>query len=58
MMLTIPGIESYIAEGLLADKLVLGLPWYGFVYKCVSLSPVSMVENQNSTILYNTKLYK
>ena len=41
VLLLIPGIKEYIAHGIPADKLVFGLPWYGYIYRCLSLSPVS-----------------
>lgn len=31
------GINSYKKLGILADKLILGLPWYGYDYPCVSI---------------------
>ena len=43
-MFPVPGNESYTAEGIPADKLVLGLLWYGYVYKCLWSSPIDAVE--------------
>ncbi|GFO06692.1 Di-n-acetylchitobiase, partial [Plakobranchus ocellatus] len=31
------GVESFLKQNISADKLVMGLPWYGDVYQCVSL---------------------
>ena len=36
---TAEGIQKYIALGIPADQLVLGLPWYGYDYPCLSVSP-------------------
>ena len=35
---TAEGIEKYIALGIPASRLVLGLPWYGYDYPCLSVS--------------------
>ena len=31
-------MEQYILEGIERDKLVLGLPWYGYDYTCLELN--------------------
>ncbi|RUS75440.1 hypothetical protein EGW08_016790 [Elysia chlorotica] len=35
--LTQAGVESFLNKNIPASKLVMGLPWYGDVYQCVSL---------------------
>ena len=35
---TLSGIRGYLAEGIPAEKLVLGQPWYGYDYPCLTLS--------------------
>ena len=35
---TIVGLQGYLDLGVPPDKLVLGLPWYGYDYPCLSLS--------------------
>ena len=35
---TASGIQAYLDLGISPDKLVLGLPWYGYDYPCLSLS--------------------
>jgi len=32
---TVRGVKEYIAEGISEDKLVLGVPWYGYDYPCI-----------------------
>ena len=32
-----PAVEEYLALGIKPEKLVLGLPWYGYDYPCVDL---------------------
>ena len=39
---TVAGVESYISLGISPDKLVLGLPWYGYDYPCLSLTDDSI----------------
>lgn len=36
------GMEGYLDLGIPADKLVLGLPWYGYDYPCLSLTEDSV----------------
>ena len=36
------GIEDYLALGIPAEKLVLGLPWYGMKYPCLEIDEVSL----------------
>ncbi len=31
----ISGVNRFISIGVPADKLVVGVPWYGYDYKCV-----------------------
>ena len=38
------GILSYRALGIPSEKLVLGLPWYGYDYPCVSVSTSNVCE--------------
>ena len=33
-----PGIGEYLALGIRPEKLVLGLPWYGYDYPCLKLN--------------------
>ncbi|KAI6658132.1 Di-N-acetylchitobiase-like [Oopsacas minuta] len=33
---TLSGIESYLKSGINSSLLVLGLPWYGYIYTCLS----------------------
>ena len=35
-----PGLERYIDIGVPADRLVLGVPWYGYNYPCLAMSEV------------------
>jgi di-N-acetylchitobiase len=35
---TISGVEGYLSFGVPKDSLVLGLPWYGYDYPCLSLT--------------------
>lgn len=35
---TAKGLQQYISLGITPDKLVLGLPWYGYDYPCLNLS--------------------
>ena len=35
---TASGVQAYIDLGISQDKLVLGLPWYGYDYPCLSLT--------------------
>ncbi|CAG5123935.1 unnamed protein product, partial [Candidula unifasciata] len=35
--ITSRGIESYMRKNISASKLVLGLPWYGYIYNCTKL---------------------
>ncbi|XP_077994306.1 di-N-acetylchitobiase-like [Glandiceps talaboti] len=35
---TISGMEDYIKSGISPDKLVLGVPWYGYDYPCQNLT--------------------
>ncbi|BFZ25412.1 hypothetical protein BsWGS_28451 [Bradybaena similaris] len=35
--ITSQGIDSYIRKNISASKLVLGLPWYGYIYNCTKL---------------------
>ena len=32
------GLQSYFDLGIKASQLVMGLPWYGYIYPCVSFS--------------------
>lgn len=32
------GIDSYTTLGIPAEKLILGVPWYGYNYECISLA--------------------
>ncbi|KAL5479510.1 hypothetical protein EMCRGX_G023037, partial [Ephydatia muelleri] len=38
LITTEDGIKKYIIEGVPAQSLVLGLPWYGYDYPCLSVS--------------------
>ena len=31
------GIQLFVKEGIPTSKLVLGVPWYGYVYSCATL---------------------
>lgn len=31
----INGLEQYLALGIAPQKLILGVPWYGYVYPCL-----------------------
>jgi di-N-acetylchitobiase len=33
------GVEDFLALGLDAQNLVLGVPWYGYIYTCLSPLP-------------------
>ena len=35
---TASGVQSYLDLGIKAEKLVLGLPWYGYNYPCINLT--------------------
>lgn len=35
---TISGIQEFLDLGIAADKLVLGVPWYGYNYDCVQMT--------------------
>ena len=39
---TVVGLQGYLDLGIPADKLVLGLPWYGYDYPCLSLTDDSV----------------
>lgn len=38
LITTADGIKQYIALGIPPERLVLGLPWYGYSYPCLNLS--------------------
>ncbi|EGG18703.1 glycoside hydrolase family 18 protein [Cavenderia fasciculata] len=38
-MLVLEGLLNYTALGIPSDKLVLGLPWYGYIYPCINENP-------------------
>lgn len=38
----VPGLQQYLDIGVPADKLVLGVPWYGYYYPCLSLTQVML----------------
>jgi di-N-acetylchitobiase len=42
LLTTVTGVEDYISLGISPDKLVLGLPWYGYDYPCLSLTDDSI----------------
>ncbi|XP_070565593.1 di-N-acetylchitobiase-like [Ptychodera flava] len=35
---TVTGVEKYLKLGIPANKLVLGVPWYGYDYPCVNIT--------------------
>lgn len=35
---TMSGVQEFLDMGIAADKLVLGVPWYGYYYPCLSLT--------------------
>ena len=37
----ISGVKEYIDMGIPSKKLVLGVPWYGYVYPCINYTEVS-----------------
>src|SRR5207253_23734 len=39
MFETAGGVLAFLKMGIPANKLVLGLPWYGYFYKCISTGP-------------------
>lgn len=48
------GLEAYLNgydKKILANKLVLGVPWYGYIYQCISLVGVSPIF-----LLFDAKL--
>jgi di-N-acetylchitobiase len=47
-------MESYIKLGIKPDNLVLGVPWYGYVYQCIdpknnTICPIKHVPFINTT---------
>lgn len=40
-LLNFVGIQKYLDLGISPDKLILGVPWYGYYYSCLSLAQVT-----------------
>ncbi|XP_055327647.1 di-N-acetylchitobiase-like isoform X2 [Paramacrobiotus metropolitanus] len=45
----VDGISGYLSLGISPEKMVLGLPWYGYDYPCVSLSDKDICEIPRAT---------
>ena len=43
------GIDQFLKLGIPADKLVLGLPWYGYDYPCIHYTPVRILMGRHSS---------
>jgi di-N-acetylchitobiase len=41
---TMDGVKEYLKLGIDSSKLILGLPWYGYNYPCVSLDKQDVCE--------------
>lgn len=46
------GYEDYIHMGINPKKLVMGVPWYGYDYSCLSLSKVKLLSKHIFAVLW------
>ncbi|XP_059164007.1 uncharacterized protein LOC131946963 [Physella acuta] len=50
---TLKGIDHYYQEQITANKLVLGLPWYGYIYQCEKLVGDNCYYNNSNELSAN-----
>ena len=49
LMKTFNGLRKYLQLGVPAEKLVLGVPWYGYRYPCKGEDHLKLKTNTNHT---------
>lgn len=49
--MTAHGLQTYLDLGIPVEKMILGVPWYGYNYPCIAMDKVS---SRNQCILYQT----
>ena len=50
------GVQRYLDIGVPADRLVLGVPWYGYNYTCLSLSEVCRFRKRITVNILNIRI--
>lgn len=52
LLLCVAGYDQYLGMKIDAKKIVMGVPWYGYDYKCLNLSQVKKKKNLKSVCYF------